>query len=354
MDVKTQKVLKTLNPNKIIIPIIIGLGVLLFFFFSNDEVKLSDIIENTKKANLIWVFLAVIVLFIRDLGYMYRIRHLTDKKLNWSNSFFVIILWEFASAITPSVVGGTAVAIFILNREGIPFGKSMAYVMLTALLDNMFFVIASITVLLIYPFDIFPDLSAAMEESFHFPLKTSFIISVSLIALYSFLMAFGLLAKPRFFKWLMIKITSLSFLRRWRYSAAQTGNDMIVASSILREKTLSYWLRASISTIFIWSARYFMLNCLIAAFTGINLMDHFLIFARQIIMWIVMLISPTPGSTGTAEGAFMLFFGEFFSVIGLTVAVALFWRLFTYYAYLILGAVFLPRWLRKVLVKTQE
>ena len=56
---------------------------------------------------------------IRDLGYMYRIRVLTDKYLSWRKSFDVIMLWEFASALTPSVVGGSGIAIFILNREKI-------------------------------------------------------------------------------------------------------------------------------------------------------------------------------------------------------------------------------------------
>ena len=42
--------------------------------------------------------------------------------------------------LLPLVVGGTAVAIFILNREGLSFGKSIAYAWLTAVLDNLFFV----------------------------------------------------------------------------------------------------------------------------------------------------------------------------------------------------------------------
>jgi len=49
-----------------------------------------------------------------------RIRALTDQELSWRQSFNVIMLWEFASALAPGMLGGGFVfAIFILNRERI-------------------------------------------------------------------------------------------------------------------------------------------------------------------------------------------------------------------------------------------
>ena len=72
---------------------------------------------------------------------MYRIRLLTDKVINWRKSFDVIMLWEFTSAISPSIVGGTAVALFIINKEGVNTGKSTSIVLITALLDELFYVV---------------------------------------------------------------------------------------------------------------------------------------------------------------------------------------------------------------------
>ena len=71
---------------------------------------------------------------------MFRIRLLTDNKIKWRNSFDVIMLWEFASALTPSVVGGSAVALFIVNKEIKNIGKATAIVMITALLDELFYI----------------------------------------------------------------------------------------------------------------------------------------------------------------------------------------------------------------------
>ena len=349
MDARAKKIIGSLSPKKVIIPLLIGLGAVVVLFLNNDEIDFKQLGVHISEANVIWLVMAFIVLISRDLGYIYRIRHLTSKELSWLSSTYVVILWEFASAITPSVVGGTAIAVFIMNKEKIPLGKSLAYVVLTATLDNLFFVIASLLVLAFVPFEIFPDIS---DASFQLPVKTLFVISVSLIALYTAIMFWGLMIKPTGFKWLLVKLTNNRLLKRFQKGAAQSGDDMILASEQLQGQQKRYWIKAVLATVFIWSARYLMVNCLIAAFTSIDFLDHLLIFSRQIIMWIVMLISPTPGSAGAAEVTFRLFFGEFFTITGLVLAVAIFWRLFTYYAYLLLGVFLLPRWLRRVFMES--
>jgi uncharacterized membrane protein YbhN (UPF0104 family) len=72
--------------------------------------------------------------------------------------------------------------------------------------------------------------------------------------------------------------------------------------------------------------------------------------SRQLMMWVIMLISPTPGGSGIAEFFFPIFLREFIagSTRDLTVIVALAWRMLTYYPYLIIGALVLPFWLRRV------
>jgi uncharacterized membrane protein YbhN (UPF0104 family) len=62
-----------------------------------------------------------------------------------------------------------------------------------------------------------------------------------------------------------------------------------------------------------------------------------------------MLISPTPGSSGTAEFIFTQFFKE--DLGAATFVSNIFWRLMTYYPYLFLGAAILPRWIKRVFFK---
>jgi uncharacterized protein (TIRG00374 family) len=89
-----------------------------------------------------------------------------------------------------------------------------------------------------------------------------------------------------------------------------------------------------------------------AAFTKISFNEHVLIFGKQIILWVVMLISPTPGSSGTAEAIFPAFFQIYLN--DYTIIVNVLWRLFTYYPYLLLGAFFLPRWIKRVFFQSQS
>jgi uncharacterized protein (TIRG00374 family) len=282
---------------------------------------------------------------------MYRIRAVTDQQLTWGRALYVIILWEFASAVTPSVVGGSAVAIFILNKEGIKLGKAIAYVMVTAILDNLFFVIGAPIILYFAQGHIFPA-SRMMEMRLGRSLEVLFWVSYGLYASYSLVMALALFYKPRVFKWVLLKIYSIRWLKKWKHSANEYGNQIIEASKELIGKNYKYWVPIVGATIFIWSSRYLMLNALIGAYESLSISEHVVIFARQVIMWIVMMISPTPGSSGTAEFFFGQFFAEFLN--GYTFVTSILWRMLSYYPYLILGAIFLPRWIKQVFFKKKE
>src|SRR5690606_14356840 len=178
-------------------------------------------------------------------------------------------------------------------NEGIQLGKSLGYVLLTVVIDNMLYIIAAPIALLAIQGEVLPDfgLSAADVNA----LKTAFYISYSLIAVYTFVMIYALFVRPRAFKWILLKLTGWKVLRKWRINAFQHGNEIVWASQQLRGKDFNYWARAVISTVFVWSARYFLLNCLIAAFTDVTLAEHMLIISRNLIFWIVMLVAITPG-----------------------------------------------------------
>lgn len=350
MKLDNKKIFQTLNPNKVWVPVLIGI-VIVFAMFYMDPNLTSENIKVVFDASLPWLFFAVLVLFFRDFGYVYRIRELTDRHLSWTRAIYVIILWEFASAVTPSVVGGTAVAMFILNKEGIKMGKAIAIVMVTAILDNLFFVIGAPIILFLAKGHIFPE-SKLLERQMENSLQAIFWISYSLYASYSLIMALGLFYRPRVFKWVLIKICSIKFLRRWKHNAQEFGDQIIEASRQLTGKNYSYWLKIIGATVFVWVSRYLMLNALISAFVPLSLEQEIIVFARQVIMWIVMMISPTPGSSGTAE----FFYGQFFSqFLGqYTFVTSIIWRLFSYYPYLILGGIFLPRWIRQVFFKKKQ
>ena len=299
-----------------------------------------------------WIFMALLGMVFRDVAYMYRIRVLTDNDLSWKQSFNVIMLWEFASALTPSVVGGSGIAMFILNREKIPLGKSTAIVLVTALLDEMFYItMVAIVLILIGTSNLFPVNLEKTIFGTTFGTQGLFWIGYGFIFLLTTIIMIGVFFIPRTLKYLLLQIFRLPILRRWRYNVIQIGDDIITTSMELKGKPAIYWVKAFGATYVSWTARYLVVNFLILAFVSpvggfLNtLSDHVLIYARQLVMWVIMLISPTPGSSGVAEFAFSGFFKEFIP-LGLVGALALLWRLISYYPYLFIGAIILPRWLR--------
>ena len=101
-----------------------------------------------------------------------------------------------------------------------------------------------------------------------YAMQGTFLISYLLIAIYTSVFVYGLFVNPRGLKWMLVKIMSIRLLRRWRKGTIKTGNDIILASKMLKGHDFNYWSKIALSTLFIWVARYFMLNCLIAGICG--------------------------------------------------------------------------------------
>lgn len=348
---KENPILKQLSPTKILIPIAIGLAYTAYSIYT--DITKHNLLENFKSPSYFWLLMAVFALLVRDGLYIYRIRELTRKALSWWGSFYTIVLWEFSSAVSPSAVGGTAVASFILLKEGIAFGKALAYVMVSAILDNLFFMIVGAVVLTLdftgaYPNGIFH--LEGVDATWISALKYTFYTSYSVVFLYNFLMMYGLFFRPKAIKSLFLGVTSISFLKKFKKDAEQQGDELINASQELKGVGLDYWIKGIVSTMLIWTSRYFIVNCLLAAFVPmLTGNDHVLIFSRHVILWVVLIIAITPGGSGIAEAAFQNFYSPFAKVmIGF---IAIVWRMITYYPYLVAGVIFLPRWLRRVFVE---
>lgn len=289
-----------------------------------------------------WLFMAFVFMVGRDLFYMVRIRILTKQQLTWKRSFFVIMLWEFASALTPGVVGGAAVAMFILNREKIELGRSTAIVVITALLDNLFYVF------------MIPIIFVLIDQNALFPENMSGANSIQFVFWSGFALIFGLCAFlfssiflfPNLARKVLGFIFKFPLLKRWREKAQKTGDEIYTTSKELRTEPFSFWLKAFLSTCGSWLSRYLVINALLHAFLSLSLYQHLLLMGKQLVLWLFMLVSPTPGASGVAEFAFSELLSNFTASSLLLVALAVIWRLISYFPYLIIGSILVPRWLR--------
>lgn len=388
MNLQVNQVKSFFSFKRILLPIIIGLSVSGYLVFqninqetfvettigtgthtwndlnldkwpSNNEFTISEngnyaktsIFELFKKVRwsysvILFFMLAILTMVLRDFAYMLRLRTLSDKTLSWKSCFHSIMLWETASAITPSVVGGSGIAMFILNKEGITLGKSTAIVMATAFLDELFFVVfVPLMFILVGSSTLFPEYITFSFLGKSINIFKLFVLGYSLIFGLVLFIAWGLFFQAEKLKKLLFLIFSIKFLKKWRKKALQTGNEIVISSQEFRQKKTGFWLKCFGATTLSWLSRYLTANFIIMAFVMVD--DHFLIIARQLVMWVILLISPTPGGSGVAELLFSSFLKDS-SIQQLAIVAALIWRFIGYYPYLFIGAIIFPTWLKKV------
>jgi glycosyltransferase 2 family protein len=357
MSQKSQyDLVSKLKPGKIVLPIILGLGVVGWLFVKELNTDIFSQINFTWKS-MFWLSVALLLMILRTFGYMVRIRILTDNELSWLQTFRVIMLWEFTSAITPSTVGGTAFAVVFLHKEGISVGRSTSVVLATSFLDELYFVIMfPLLLLFVGGKTIFLTTLQGTGTVLLNNLVLFAIIGYIIILLWVILVGYGLFINPVGIKNLIINFFRLPFIRRWKDSAIKAGNDIVESSNELKMKSLSFWMKTVIATFLSWTARYWVVNAILLSFFLIK--DHFLIFTRQLVLWIMMIISPTPGGSGFAE----VILGRYLSdlipadpafVSGVAIAMALIWRMISYYPFLLIGVLIVPVWVKNKFVEAK-
>jgi len=308
-----------------------------------------DTIGNTLRnihwtsSSYLWLLAAILGMVGRDFFYIVRIRILTKKSLSWFRSTVVILLWEFASALSPGVVGGAAVAMFILNREKIPLGRSTAIVIITAFMDNLFYIVMiPFVFLFIQPSVLFPS-TMESAQSVEMVFWSGFAI-ILIVCLFLFLTLFFL---PKLATQFLKKVFSIPFLSKWKPKAVQTGLDLEIAALELKQEKINFWTSTFMATLASWISRYLVINFILNAFLELRFIDNIVLLGKQLVLWLFMLVSPTPGASGVAEYAFGELLATFSASTILIASLAILWRLISYFPYLFIGAFILPRWLKK-------
>lgn len=336
MEAKTNP----LRLSYVIIPVVIGFSVVGWLFWREFNPQLFSDIHFTWNL-LAGVLLAFLFMSGRDAGLIMRFRLLSDRSLTWRQCFNVNMLCEFTSAVTPSSVGGSSLIVLFLNKEGINAGKSTALMITCLLLDELFLVLSCPIILLLFPFgELFGDISVVSSS-----IKLLFFIVYGLVTIWTIILYLSLFHRPEWMKKLLVAIFCLPFLRRWSKAIEELTDNLVTSSHEISGKPFLFWLKAFGLTGFAWISRFLVVNAILYAFATDG--SQMIAFARQLVLWIIMTISPTPGGSGFSEYMFQVYYADFFSVSGMALVVAFVWRIITYYVYLIIGVCIIPGWLKK-------
>jgi len=347
LDQEQQEALESIRMSKVILPVVLGVLVILYLLWKQfDPEEFSKITWSGH--TLVWIGISVILLVVRHLAYATRLKILSEGAFSWFKCIELIFIWEFSSAVSPTSVGGSAVALFALSQEKIGAAKTAAIVLYTVVMDTFFF-IGTIPLLYVFigPDIIRPGLSESIEYDRWFYLFAGAYI---FMALYGAFFAYGLLVQPNHLKKLIVSFTHIPFLKKYRAKLEKTGNDFVIASKEIRKRKWPFHIGVFLSTATAWSFRFLLLSALIIAIvpsTSMLFMDQFELYARLESMFVIMAFSPTPGGAGFAEFVFGGFLSDYVPE-GISLIVAFIWRFMAYYSYLIAGVIIIPNWIRKL------
>lgn len=339
---------------KVILPVIIGLSVIILMFW--HESRKDNLASVWHEIHFTWrtwlcIFLGFIFMWGRDFGLTWRFRALTDRQLSWGKAYKVDFLCEFTSCVTPSAVGGSSLGMVFLNSQGIEFGRATTLMITTLFLDELFFVISCPIVVCLTPGKY---IFASDGSAFSHGIMYTFWIVYAIIAAWTFILFAGIIWKPEWISKLLTKISGWKILKKWSKDISELGANMVATSKELRKKPFRFWLEVFGGTALSWISRYLVVNALFLGFLPVDDKWQWVILARQFVIWVVLMVSPTPGGSGVSEWIFSNYYGDLVPSIGMALIMAVFWRIISYYVYLGIGAAIVPGWLRESYNRMQE
>ncbi|MGH1336359.1 MAG: lysylphosphatidylglycerol synthase transmembrane domain-containing protein [Aureispira sp.] len=375
--------LKSISPFRILLAAMIGLAVVVYMFYKDfDAEEFSKITFNSHVYT--WLGIAVFFMCLRHFCYMMRLRIITNQFFSWKKSFELVMMWEFSSAVTPTSVGGAAVAMFAIAQEKLAAGKTAMIVLYTVIVDTFSFLSALLFFFLLFgPIMIQPESDTIHHLIYESQWGIAFFLAYGLMVVYGGVFFYGVLINAKRLEALLLWFCKLPFLKRFREKAIKITDDMDLASEELRQQKWTFHVGTYLTTMSAWASRFMVLNCLIIAFVAFSpnaeVQGHYtalmegqlglgtfwqqvFIYARQQAMYVIMAVMPSPGGAGVAEYAFKTFHYDYIptdltniaSASTLMVIMATIWRGLTYYVYLLVGAIVVPNWVSKIIQRNQE
>ena len=307
------------------------LVVLLSAYFIDGPKK---IIATVRQANAYYLILAAFLIFLfwffgsLSLNALLKV---LGVKLKQVDAFKVTMTGAFFNAITPSSTGGQPMQVLRMRDFGLAPGLSSSVVILLLIINN-------IVTLVLGLFSIY--------YSYHNLGKTWFtglmmILGVALSVLVTFLIA-TVIIFPRKSKGFIVKIVKL-FNKKNPVEQIEKLDRQIDSfydsfRVFKREglyKLIPCAIFVALQNISLWSIPHVVFS----AFGG-QTPDIVLSVCAACMVALISGYVPLPGAALGAEGAFLSIFGPLYKNISSVAIVVILWRVFTFYAPIIVGAFF--------------
>lgn len=327
-----MQTLKSIKKNALLLLVV--LLIILYFVLKDD---FANIVNTLIKADLRWIFIAVIFIFVywalRAMC-LFIITKEYSKKIKFKQIFSLTLITQFFNGITPFSSGGQPMEIYYLSKSGIKATKGTNIILQNFILYQIALIIHGIIAIsLNYHFHFFKEVAILKELTL-----LGFIIN-TLVGVGLIFISFSTKFNRTVIK-LLIKIghkikivkDKNKSLDNWtnRLEEFHESATLLTTKKSLCVKGFIYnFLALGVFYVIPLFVIYGMGNLKINAVQAITSSAYVLIIGAFV---------PIPGGSGGIEYGFMQFFGNF--VKGSTLSASLLvWRFITYYLGIILGAI---------------
>jgi len=291
------------------------------------------------------VALSALMLVLRDVGYVLRLRLLTEYKIGFLESVKIILLWEFGSAITPGMIGGKAVAIYMLIKNKVNAARASSIVLMAILLDEFIFIVLFPIFYVLFGKQMFhlatecPDwiaLKAKLPwiENIKYMEYTVMLILI-VILIFVGIVFLGVFIYPSWIRQLVRTIARFPLLSKWKSVIHKFADEMHHTSIHIRSRNTFFWIQLGFYTLMSWAGRYMVGVAIVYGFSAGSI-DWLYVYVKQYALWLMFYVPATPGSSGIAEALYMVFYCDSITP-GMSGTAAFIWRFMSYYIYLFIG-----------------
>ena len=317
----------------LIIAIFIGLTI---YMINVDGIE--NILNLLKSVDYKWVILGIGILilfwFCESLTLHIPLK-IMYKNQKFSNSFKVSMIGQLFNNITPFSSGGQPMQAYELNKNGLRVSDSLCAMSMKFIITQLALVLFTF-IIMIFEFDFLKNLM----QDFFWLVIVSFIINILAIA---FVILAGInkniiltICKPFIKLGGKLKIVKdvEKTTNKFDESVTNFSNQFKFMNS--KKKTvIKIFIIATIQSFLYYSLTYIVYRAF-----GNSGISYSQIVPAQAFLLLIMTFIPTPGSGIGAEGGFLLIFNSIFKQGTINMAI-LFWRLYTFYLPIIIGALFL-------------
>lgn len=344
LPTETAPEMKHANKKVIIFDIIfiITIFVGIFIYMMNTD-GAENIGELLRTADYRWVAVGTVCLLIMWLAEAVSL-HIPVKRLyptqSFMNSIKITMIGQLFNNVTPFFTGGQIMQTYEMNQDGKRTSDSLSILTMKFLTQQVSMIGFTILVLLTQ-FNYFKELFQNYIAIGIIGISMNIVLLIMLIALgtnKNFVMK---MARPIIRGISKIKIGRIRFIKdpeakieKFEKSVANYSEQF----KLMREHkgmVLNMLIAGVVQT-----AAYYAITYAVYKTFGNSGTNYLEIVTMQTFLMLLITFIPTPGSGLGAEGGFLLIFGPIFREGTINLAI-LFWRIYTFYLPILLGALFM-------------